>query len=116
MEVSVLSASHHGADTEGSNGVEWATKTSPEVVVYSAGNRFNHPRCAAVERFTSVSEVRQHQVRCGDTGGYRPIERTGRGHFMTESSGAIIVTSDGKGPFMVNCTRTAAECGLRISH
>jgi beta-lactamase superfamily II metal-dependent hydrolase len=115
VDATVVTASHHGADTEGSNSAEWATATSPEVVVYSAGNRFSHPRCNAVERFGSVLEVRRHQLRCGESGGYRPVERSDRAHYMTEMSGAVIATSDGQWPFVLNCTRAAAECGLRIS-
>jgi competence protein ComEC len=64
LKADVLSASHHGANTEGSNGSGWVTATSPDVVVFSAGEKFGHPRCAAVDRFNTVTETLEHDVRC----------------------------------------------------
>jgi hypothetical protein len=115
VKASVVAASHHGANTDRSNRPKWIAATSPEIVVYSAGTRFNHPRCIALERFTSVTETREHDMRCGDPGGFRPVFRTKEAHYATAISGAIIVTSNGTSPVTMNCTRSA-ECGVKIAH
>jgi beta-lactamase superfamily II metal-dependent hydrolase len=37
LKATVMTGSHHGANTHGSNGAGWVTATSPDVVVFSAG-------------------------------------------------------------------------------
>jgi hypothetical protein len=114
VKTTVLTASHHGANTNGSNGPDWISATSPEVVVYSAGTMFRHPTCAAMDRFTTVAETQRHSTRCGVPAQYRR-RRTTEAHYDTFTSGVIIITSNGRSPVMVNCSRSA-ECGVKIGH
>jgi beta-lactamase superfamily II metal-dependent hydrolase len=39
----VLLASHHGAHTHGSNHAGWIAATNPQIVVFSAGDRYGTP-------------------------------------------------------------------------
>jgi hypothetical protein len=87
---------------------------APEVLISSAGNRFFHPRCAATNRFTSLATTKTHDVRCGSSSAYTS-SRTNRAHYVTEVNGAVIVTSNGRSPMTVNCTRSV-ECGVKIAH
>lgn len=114
VKASVMTASHHGASTNGSNSVLWADTTAPAVLVSSAGDRFFHPRCAATERFTALVLTKAHDTRCGTSSSY-VTTRTGRAHYVTAVVGAVIVTSSGVTPMTVHCTRSV-ECGVRIVH
>jgi competence protein ComEC len=114
VKATVMTGSHHGARTKGSNSPAWAEATAPDVMVYSAGEKFSHPTCTAVERFTTVTETTEHRARCGQTGGYRSY-RTRRAEYMTKSVGAIIITSNGHSPLSVHCAKSA-ECGVQIAH
>jgi competence protein ComEC len=116
LKATVVAGSHHGANTHGSNGASWITATAPDVVIFSAGERFGHPRCAAVDRITTSKQTLEHEVRCGVSNtAYGPITRTRRAHYMTAVSGTVIVASDGHSPMSLHCTRTA-ECGVKIAH
>jgi competence protein ComEC len=114
LKATVLTASHHGASTHGSNSVNWATSTNPTVTIFSAGDRFEHPRCIAVQRYSSVASTIEHDVRCGDTGNFRNY-RSQQAHYMTRTSGAVIVSSDGHSPLRLDCTKSV-ECGVQIAH
>jgi competence protein ComEC len=115
VKATVLTSSHHGASTFASNSQQWADAAAPEVLISSAGNRFFHPRCAAIERFTWLAATPMHEVRCGTSSSYI-TSRTNRAHYVTEMNGAIIVTSSGSSPFTVHCTRTVAQCGVQVTH
>ena len=114
VKATVITSSHHGASTFASNSQGWADGMAPEVLISSAGNRFFHPRCAATDRFTSLATTKRHAVRCGSSTAYT-ASRTNRAHYVTEVNGAIIITSSGKSPLTVNCTRSV-ECGGTIGH
>ncbi len=114
VRATVLSGSHHGASTHGSNSSDWARATAPDVTVFSAGRRFNHPRCIAVWRYTEFTAITSdHPAQCGDSHGYHPVQRTTHAEYMTEVNGAIIVTTDGQSPLSLHCTTTTA-CGGQI--
>lgn len=53
LKSEFLVASHHGADSHGSNNAEWAWMTSPSYVVFSAGINagYKHPRFAAIHNY-----------------------------------------------------------------
>ncbi len=109
VKATVLSGSHHGADTHGSNSPEWARATAPDVTVFSAGRLFNHPRCTAVGQYTRFTATTlEHSTQCGDSSDYQPVQRTTRAEFMTEMNGTIIVTTDGQSPLSLHCTATTA--------
>ncbi len=116
LKANVLGASHHGSNSNQSNNADWITAVAPDVVVFSAGTLFGHPRCLTVNRFNNVRETFAHDVRCGASNTqFEPPTRTRRAQYMTAMSGAIVITSNGQSPFRVHCTRTA-ECGATVPH
>jgi hypothetical protein len=62
----------------------------------------------------SLATTKRHEVRCGSSTAYT-TSRTNRAHDVTEVNGAIIITSTGRSPLTVNCTRSV-ECGVTIGH
>ena len=112
LDVDLLSASHHGASTEGSNGIvdggpssKWHETTLPEIVIYSAGTRYLHPKCEVLKQYEgSLKEANPHYIRCGDSEEkkYKKYE-TRKAEYVTEMNGAIIVTTDGKNKANVLC-------------
>lgn len=50
-DVTILQASHHGADSDGSNNSPWILHTNPQYVMISAGDRddYKHPKEAVLE-------------------------------------------------------------------
>jgi competence protein ComEC len=114
LKATVLTSSHHGASTAGSNSFSWAAAMAPEVLISSAGNRFFHPRCVATDRFITLAVTKGHDVRCGTSSGYI-ASRTRSAHYVTAVNGTIIVTSNGFSPMTVSCTRSV-ECGVKIVH
>lgn len=121
VKVTVMTGSHHGARTKGSNGVNWASNTAPDVMVYSAGEKFSHPTCAAVQQYKTVTQTTEHPARCGL--GRDPVTkqekyqiyRTRRAEYMTKAVGAIIITSNGHSPLTLHCSKSN-ECGVKIPH
>ena len=96
----VLIASHHGANTHGSNNDRWARATLPQYVVYPAGASYGHPRCEVVETFRVIgrlSAVADHPLSCGLSGATYDAEHTALGEYNTHQSGAIVLTSDASG-------------------
>jgi competence protein ComEC len=114
LKATVLTSSHHGASTAGSNSSLWAAAMAPEVLISSAGNRFFHPRCVATDRFTTLAITKGHDVRCGTSNSYI-TSRTPNAHYVTAVNGTIIITSNGLSPMTVNCTRSP-ECGVKVAH
>lgn len=110
VKTTVLSGSHHGASTRGSNGTgatssEWPEKTAPEVLVYSTGNKYRHPRCVATRQYHPyVAEVPAHPMRCGRKKSYK-WETTRRAEYNTKVNGTIVVTSNGFLPLTLWCSQ-----------
>lgn len=52
LRVTVLQASHHGADTEGSNNISWLRHTNPQCFILSTGiyKGYGHPNYSVVKR------------------------------------------------------------------
>jgi len=115
VKATVLSGSHHGASTHGSNSPDWAREAAPDIAIFSAGRRFFHPRCAAVEAYGGLAGTREHDTQCGDSGAYRPVETSTGAQYMTEINGRIIVTSNGESPLWLHCSR-GTGCGVPIPH
>lgn len=116
VKATVLSGSHHGADTMGSNGStrnisadaasHWPENVLPTVAVYSHGLKFGHPRCAIVRNYhPSLARVPNHPFHCGDhNDDNTPAPRqTTFAEYSTEASGAVTVTTDGSSPLSVHC-------------
>lgn len=116
VKTTVLSASHHGAATHGSNGIpndnkggktsSWNSLTAPEIVVYSSGRGYGHPRCKALDIYAaSLGNVSApHHVWCGISSTERKTFTTNKAQYVTEQNGAVIVTTDGTSPLSVICT------------
>jgi beta-lactamase superfamily II metal-dependent hydrolase len=116
LKANVLGAAHHGYSSNQSNGSTWITAVAPDVVVFSAGQLFGHPRCTALNRFNAVRDAFEHDVRCGVSNEkFEPAFRTRKTQYLTDMNGAIIITSNGQSPLRVNCTRSA-ECEATILH
>ncbi len=114
--TTVMSGSHHGARTHGSNSAAWVEGTSPAVAVFSAGRSFRHPQCSVVDRFLDVVvDATSHPMQCGDTKRYRPVRTTRKAVYMTEVNGAVVITSSGKSPMSLFCTRSVG-CDVSIAH
>jgi hypothetical protein len=126
VKATVLSGSHHGADTHGSNGSSkgvsqanksgWPAATSPEVMIYSHGRQFGHPRCAITSNYhETLAIVPSHQMHCGNsnTDNTPTPFPTDRAEYSTEVSGTIAVTTDGSTPLQVNC-QGAGGCDAEI--
>jgi beta-lactamase superfamily II metal-dependent hydrolase len=117
VKTTVLSGSHHGASSHGSNGSKWVDATAPEIIVFSAGRKFGHPRCDVVNRFSNVlADAPSHPVRCGlDNTRYRNQQPSTRAEYMTEFNGRVVITSNGQSPARLNCTGTGG-CSAEIQH
>ena len=121
LDVDLLSASHHGASTHGSNGMDyedgdeyiieptpskWHDITKPEIVIYSAGTKYLHPRCKVLKQYEgSLKEANPHYIRCGDSEEkkYKSRYKTRKAEYVTGMNGAIIVTTDGNNKANVLC-------------
>ena len=75
LESEFLLASHHGAESEGCNNVEWALATTSRTVVFSAGQHsgYKHPRLTALYHYLSANGVQEDDVDhlltfCGELG------------------------------------------------
>lgn len=116
IKTTVLSASHHGANTHGSNGPEWVEATDPEIVIFSSGPRFAHPRCDIVERYEAgLATAPPHPTHCGDTMGFNREHASRLAKYVTATNGLIVITSDGTAPAEVFCD-AQADCGAEIEH
>ncbi len=116
VKTTVLSASHHGASSHGSNGAEWIEATDPEIVVFSSGPRFGHPRCDVVARYDDALETApSHPTHCGDNLGFRRDNNTRLAKYVTATNGLIVITSDGSPPTTLFCDGQT-NCSAEIDH
>lgn len=114
LRTTVLSASHHGAETEGSNSVEWAEATRPAYVIYTAGYRsnFRHPRCNSLAVYREAGELAQvprHSLQCGTERGWS-TRASSLGEYSTHASGLIVVSTGRNGVDMsISCSKGTCE-------
>lgn len=119
FNTTVLTGSHHGADTHGSNGThsrssKWQEVTQPEVMVYQSGTRHGHPRCTVTDSYDMRTvEAAAHPFHCGLQNGSMPDvareETATEAKYATERNGTIVIRSDGETFVRVDCERTP-EC------
>jgi competence protein ComEC len=99
----VVVSSHHGAQSEDSNHVEWIEATQPLAVIHSAGTRYGHPKCPVVTRFQEAGYLRRatpHNMSCGGL----PAYASTWAEYNTHESGAVVITSDASlDSFRVEC-------------
>ncbi len=105
LATTLLSAPHHGSESEGSNSFLWPQVFQPRIVVYSAGERYFHPRCTAVDEYDAsgfLFNAQNHPLQCGDEGAYWDDPHT-NAQYLTQSDGSISVVSDGQNVPQVTC-------------
>ncbi len=113
LKTTVLSASHHGASSAGSNNTAWVEATSPQVVVYSAGTQHRHPTCVAVNRYYSrLARVPTHPTQCDSRGRTWDSELA---EYVTDMVGDIVVETSGRSPLRLTC-QAAQGCNVQIAH
>lgn len=97
LAATVLLASHHGADTVGSNSQDWIDTTKPRFVLVSAGDpaTYGHPNCAVVQRYLAAipAESPNHRLACpaSKADWNHAIATTGN-IFSTHDCGDLVVT------------------------
>lgn len=94
-EHRLVAASHHGADSQGSNSQARLNYVQPTSAVYSSGTLFGHPRCATVTRFEIDGHlpvgVGQHLLVCGvDNEQWNIGNHTQHLHHSTYTSGSLV--------------------------
>lgn len=105
-DTTVLLASHHGADTHGSNHDGWIAATNPQIVVFSAGIRFGHPRQEVVERYqvAQTSNVALHHIRWGVSNTeYEEHLPTQKPVYVTKENGTTVIRTNGQ-TWQVECS------------
>jgi beta-lactamase superfamily II metal-dependent hydrolase len=113
LKTTVLSASHHGASSAGSNNEAWVEATSPEIVVYSTGRRHGHPTCTAVERYHArLAHVPTHPAQCDSRG---RVWNSELAEYVTDIVGDIAVETGGRSPARLTC-QAASGCVAEIGH
>jgi len=97
---SVVTGAHHGAESFGSNSPEWANATRPQFLMFSAGERFVHPRCRSVDNYLPHvgKNSTQHGYFCG-TGGSYAHRITTDAVTVTDDNGLIEVRGRSDGTF-----------------
>lgn len=121
LKNTVLAASHHGAETAGSNSPFWAKHLSPSIVIYNAGaNATNrHPRCSILDRYAEENDqlktAMEHDLNCGVNGATPFQSRTlSTAQYKTSDQGDITIKASVDQIVSVDCT-TPGEgggCGL----
>ena len=114
IATTLLGAPHHGSVTEGSNSFVWPQVFQPRIVVYSAGERYFHPRCQAIGVYDAGGTLRNaqnHPLQCGDEGAYWLINRA-NAQYLTESNGSLWIDANGQGGVQVSCDAANVNCNL----
>lgn len=66
LRSDILIAPHHGADNGSSKC--FISKVKPEVVIFSSGHRYQHPRLATVDRIKAAIPIENHNIYRTDRG------------------------------------------------
>jgi beta-lactamase superfamily II metal-dependent hydrolase len=104
VKATLLTGSHHGADTHASNSSAWAQATLPTVMIYTAGTKFGHPRCATKDRLSgTLATTDPHKAICGTSNDNFKRYTSRRAEYMTRANGTITVTTSGRSPLNVKC-------------
>jgi competence protein ComEC len=115
LHPTLLAASHHGADSAGSNDLAWARALQPRIVIFSAAreNRFGHPRASSVANYLAQPRLlaaRPHQIGFYDDDRTGPIvETVDKAIYATGYAGTLDVTVNAAGGVSVTCAREAAD-------
>lgn len=100
LQSNVITGAHHGSDTFGSNQPSWANATRPQLLMFSAGERFWHPRCTSVNNYLPyvLKGVPPHVYHCGKDGAYERRTSTDA-VLVTDDNGLISVEASNDGHF-----------------
>jgi beta-lactamase superfamily II metal-dependent hydrolase len=103
LKSNVITGAHHGAETFGSNSPGWANATAPQFLMFSAGERFYHPRCTSVNNYLPhvLKYQALHIYHCGKDGAYEQRASTD-GVAVTDDNGLIQVAANKDGSFQYN--------------
>lgn len=111
IKANILLSAHHGSASHGSNSESFSNYLSPDVVIYSAGDRFLHPHCAAVNQYRAhLGSASNHSFRCGSDGQYQMHDSTAS-EYLTATNGTIVVTTDGEYQVDIHCAGSG-QCGF----
>ncbi|MFO1344703.1 MAG: SH3 domain-containing protein [Rhodocyclaceae bacterium] len=116
IKATLLTGSHHGANTKDSNSSAWAQATLPTVTVYSSGTKYGHPRCLAKDRLSpALASVEAHDAICGTSNDDFKRYTSKRAEYMTRVNGTITATTNGRSPLRLRC-EIGPGCDVRISY
>ncbi|PCJ27537.1 MAG: hypothetical protein COA96_03290 [SAR86 cluster bacterium] len=125
QRLTLVSAAHHGSDTNGSSGAYWTHRSDPQIVTYSSGLFFGHPRCDVSNRYfwrdpahstPRLAETLEHASVCNNDGHFfvfngksvkADIEHAAYG---TKVNGDISIYTNGES-IEIHCAQTA-HCGF----
>jgi competence protein ComEC len=96
QNVTLLSASHHGARTHGSNNAPWANHTAPSIIVYSSGVKYGHPSASIVPNYQgTLLDVPAHPMWTNAHYADEINYDSAQAEYVTELNGLIVFESDG---------------------
>lgn len=100
LRSTVITGAHHGAESNGSNSPSWANATRPQFLMFSAGERFLHPRCSSVDNYLAYlpNNAPLHGYFCGVDGNYE-YRATTYAVAVTDDNGLITVRGRSDGSF-----------------
>ncbi|MFS8083865.1 MAG: ComEC/Rec2 family competence protein [Ginsengibacter sp.] len=115
----ILAASHHGAESNGSNDVDWAKAANPKYLVIQAGEHgtFRHPRCSIIDNYLTnskaLSVAKPHSITCGTTTGW-DTRIINRAIFTNNTNGTIVakINQDGTVELSVTSVSGAVTTGI----
>ena len=111
-DVTLLFGSHHGASSHDSNQGLWPGHTSPDIVVYSSGDKFRHPKCNIVGNYQGdLMQADTHPVWCNpkNNSNSNTTTDTDLAEYVTEVNGVVVVETDGDS-LSVTCSKQPAGC------
>lgn len=111
-EVDLLFGSHHGSSSHESNQGDWPDHVQPNIVIYSSGDKFKHPKCSIVGNYRQrLFDSNDHPVWCDpkDNSSNNPTTTVNFAEYITEVNGTIIVETNGQNT-SVTCSRHPAGC------
>lgn len=106
LKTTVLTSSHHGSKSHNSNSALWIEATSPELVIYSAGEMHGHPTCATTDKISpKLASATAHNAVCAKSKrkSDRKFYSSKRAEFTTLVNGTITLTTPGTDRIRVQC-------------
>ena len=111
-DVDLLLASHHGSRSHRSNRSPWPEHVNPQIVVYSSGDEFKHPRCSIVGNYRpNLMDAATHPVWCDpiDDSSNNVTTDVDFAEYVTEVNGIVEVETDGD-TVSISCSNHPGGC------